>query len=885
MTDSKIKIGIFFGGSSREREVSFAGGRTVFDNLDKSLFEPVLLFIDSFNRFIEIDWHYIYKGSIRDFYPPVNAYPSADYPFQLYAESLPDLQSAEHPEIGRLVRPDELADIIDMAFLTLHGTKGEDGTLQGLLEWYGIPYTGEGIYGSSFGINKAIQKKFFKNTGLPSPDYFLIERSEWEKDPKQVFQSCQLQLKNKVVVKPASQGSSVGVSIIPPGDYEQFEKAVNQAFFKSHWKKSIWQGYNEEEKQRFLIRLTDIRTGIGFPLDADGEVVYDPLSLWQQLDNTEKEELWLESVNVETQVIIETYIAGREFSCIVIEDKDGKPFALPPTEIKKGSEVFDYRSKYLPGMSRKQTPIHADAEQIRHIRKSCAELFTLMQSQVYCRIDGFLTADGEVYLNDPNTTSGMLPSSFFFHQAAEAGMNPSQFLTYIVLRSLDARIRQSNTSGKAKFLKSILSEKLHARRDHESEKPHVAVVLGGYSAERHISVESGRNIFEKLFSAGKYEPLPFFLTEDKDGFAFHELPPRLLLKDNADDIRDKLYHDCDNLEWRNTFRDEAFGIASEVVSHPNAQSRVLRLHELKEYVDFVFIALHGRPGEDGRIQQALEEAGLPYNGSGVSSSQLTINKYETNELLKKHGFHVARHALIEKTDEVTDTSGILYPLIAKPVDDGCSAAVKKIENADMLEAYRKAIFRDSDVLDTQLAHDLGLKPNEEFPVKDQFLIESLITREKSSLFFEITGGLMTDYAADGTLQYEVFEASEALATAGVLSLEEKFLAGEGQNITPARYHSDPEKRQRISEKVKEELRKVAEAVGVEGYARIDAFVRIYDDEDVEVVIIEINSLPGMTPATVIFHQAALQGYKPHEFIHKIIEFGFKRLKKNAATIA
>src|SRR3954462_5198444 len=84
----KIKIGIIFGGSSREREISFAGGRTVYDNLNKSLFEPVPLFIDSFANMVLLDWKYIYKGSIRDFYPPVEFIPESKNEFQVYAESV-----------------------------------------------------------------------------------------------------------------------------------------------------------------------------------------------------------------------------------------------------------------------------------------------------------------------------------------------------------------------------------------------------------------------------------------------------------------------------------------------------------------------------------------------------------------------------------------------------------------------------------------------------------------------------------------------------------------------------------------------------------------------------------------------------------------------------
>src|SRR5580704_18560123 len=95
----KIKIGIFFGGSSREREISFAGGRTVYDNLNKSLFDLVPLFVDSFGNFILLNWQYIYKGSIRDFYPPVEFLPSNNCQFQLYAESLDALSISEQDKL------------------------------------------------------------------------------------------------------------------------------------------------------------------------------------------------------------------------------------------------------------------------------------------------------------------------------------------------------------------------------------------------------------------------------------------------------------------------------------------------------------------------------------------------------------------------------------------------------------------------------------------------------------------------------------------------------------------------------------------------------------------------------------------------------------------
>lgn len=120
------------------------------------------------------------------------------------------------------------------------------------------------------------------------------------------------------------------------------------------------------------------------------------------------------AIEAETEVIIESFITGKEFSCIVITNENGKPVALPPTEIRKGNELFDYRAKYLPGLSRKITPIHLPEVQIETIRRECERLFTSLNFSVYARIDGFITENGSIFLNDPNTTSGMMPSSFSF---------------------------------------------------------------------------------------------------------------------------------------------------------------------------------------------------------------------------------------------------------------------------------------------------------------------------------------------------------------------------------------------------------------------------------------------------------------------------------------
>lgn len=900
---AKIKIGIIFGGSSREREVSFAGGRTVYDNLNKTLFEALPVFVDSFGNFILLDWSYIYKGSIRDFYPPVESITVSPNDFQIYTESLGDLTSEEQEKlitrIGKRIEYSELKSLFDFAFLCLHGTYGEDGRIQGLLEYLNVPFSGSGILSSAIGINKAIQKELMINAGFSSPQFLTIKREEWLNSSKEViFNQVKKSIHFPFVVKAANQGSSIGLSILHDDSFDSFKRAIDKSFFIHALTKEEWLKLQDKERIELLKVLTDIREGIGIPVKVESvssktvagiQVIYHPEKLFEFITNhfsSQDAPVLLQALDGESEVLVEEFIEGKEFSCIVIENEDGQVIALPPTEIKKGKELFDYRSKYLPGLARKITPIDLPKEQIEGIRKECERLYKALHFDVYARIDGFIRLDGQVFLNDPNTTSGMMPSSFFFHQAAEIGLNPSQFLTYIIRTSIARRIVDFRNYVLFPMLLKRLDDAIAESQLGKSNKLKIAVILGGYSSERHISVESGRNIYEKLASSDKYEPIPVFLTGDETHHDLYHIPINVLLKDNADDIKEKVLHYSVHEVIQNIIA-QCEGITNKYATAGNiARPKKITYEELAEEADGVFIALHGRPGEDGEVQSQLEKVHLPYNGSGTDLSLITINKFETNEILGKHGFSVAKHVVVNKeawtTDKNTFISNIAqefpFPFIAKPVDDGCSSAVKKIKNIEELKAFTALIFRDTDELDKANAGVLQLKLKEEFPRKQAYLIEELIGKKGAKHFLEITGGLLTHLNEKGEISYEMFEASEALSEGDILSLEEKFLAGQGQNITPARYAKESSLRNEISEKVKKELQRASEILNIEGYARIDAFVRIFEDNRVEVLFIEVNSLPGMTPATCIFHQCAINGYKPYEFIDKILEYGFK--KKN-----
>lgn len=907
----KLRIGIIFGGSSREREISFAGGRTVYDNLDKNLFEPVPVFVDSFGNFILLNWEYIYKGSIRDFFPPFEMLPESPNGFQVYAESLGDLSKAEQQKlinkVGTKIDAASLREVMDVAFLCLHGSDGEDGRIQGLLEYYRIPYSGSGILPSAFGMNKSVQKKWMQQAGFNVPAYLSISRSDWLKDREKVLEeiSCSplfarepaAQMREaggeaRAVIKPACQGSSIGVSVVAGQNEKDISAATDKSFFITRIEKTEWQKMTHEEKISCIRSLSDIREGLGMPVKIEEKIIRHPEELFSIIINlfADGEKcITLEAADGDSEVLIEEFLDGKEFSCIVIEDENGNPVALPPTEIRKGKEVFDYRSKYLPGLSSKITPIRLPDEQIEKICTECERLFTHFRFNVYARIDGFITNDNKIYLNDPNTTSGMLPSSFFFHQAAEIGLNPSQFLTFIIRTSLAARISDFKNVASLPFLLQDIDHAISSSRSRESEKKTIAVILGGYSTERHISVESGRNIFEKLSSSEKYKPIPVFLTGTEKEHSLWRIPVNILLKDNADDISEKIshfsrHHAIDKIISRCSFITSHYGSPENL-----AAPQLLTYEDLAAMCDGVFIALHGRPGEDGEVQKNLERVSLPYNGSGPKTSDVTIDKFRTNEIIMNHHLQAPSHLLVHKQDWENNanagitqiTSHFKFPFIAKPVDDGCSSAVKVIRNKKELEAFAASIFRNENDLHPAAASVLKLKPKEEFPRKKSFLIEELVSADGAARFLEITGGMLTHFNEQGEIEYEIFDPSETLSGGDVLSLEEKFLAGEGQNITPARFSMRKEENLIILDIVKKELEKAARLLHIEGYARIDAFVRIYPNHKVEVVFIEVNSLPGMTPATCIFHQAALSNYKPYQFIDKILEFGFRRRERKA----
>ena len=205
MARKKLRIGLVFGGRSGEHEVSLASANSVIANLDQDKYEVVPIGITK-------------EGS----------WLLGTEPAKLIAAEQSVGQASEtggtravtltgDPSLRRLIpleSGEQLGNngVLDVILPVLHGTYGEDGTLQGLLEMANVPYVGCGVLGAALGMDKEKMKIIFSAIGLPNADYLVYRRNEWERSPEPILDAIEQRLGYPCFVKPVNLGSSVGIS-------------------------------------------------------------------------------------------------------------------------------------------------------------------------------------------------------------------------------------------------------------------------------------------------------------------------------------------------------------------------------------------------------------------------------------------------------------------------------------------------------------------------------------------------------------------------------------------------------------------------------------------------------------------------------------------------
>ncbi len=739
-------------------------------------------------------------------------------PAQLYSNTPSDFDFKLH-HVAHPLSKQALAQLltnVDLVFPLIHGRFGEDGELQAMLENLGCNVLGLDSQACLQSYDKALARTHLRQLGLFTLPYLLLNNTNGALKEVENFMS-QYSLE-KIVVKPCRGGSSIGVGV----------------------------ALNSQEAVALIEEIL--------------------------------------SKNIDSQALVEPYCVGQEFTVIVFQNDVGEPVPLVPTEIellnRDQRSIFSYRRKYLPSH---QTVYHSpprfSPKILSEISAHAKSVFRFFQMRDFVRIDGWVFPDGRILFSDINPISGMEQNSFFFQQTAQLGLSHTEALQFLI-----------RNACKRRALRIPLTTELPTQK----QKIPVRVIFGGNTAERQVSLMSGTNVWLKLRGSNQYEPTPYLLGTDG---TIWQLPYAYCLYHTVEEISALCEKSIEREQRLAPLRAQILEDLCLPSQKPHAEflPHHLTLTEFLACKDLVFIALHGGVGENGIFQAQLASANIPFTGSAAPASQRCMDKLATSDTLqglnslgiltpKKFKLNVLEIEQIIKNEarlealwkqlltELSNSKGE-QTIIIKPNDDGCSVGVARLASVKDLQHYLQAIIDNQEAISpgTLLLHEEiiempSFKPElllcEEYIICDHVCIEGTHIQWTSRTdWIEITMGVV-----ERNGKMHSFHPSLTVASGNVLSVEEKFQGGTGVNITPP-----PE--QFISfetiELAKKRMELVAGRLGLRGFARIDAFLHRHTGE---LIIIEANTIPGLTPSTVIYHQALAepQPVTPRDFLEGII---------------
>ncbi len=592
-------------------------------------------------------------------------------------------------------------------------------------------------------------------------------------------------------------------------------------------------------------------------------------------------------------VLVEEFLSGTEFSVVVLDGPDGRPTALAPTEVEKpqGSQVYGTEEKYLHGSGVvHHTPMRVDDAVLHAVRHRAAEAFAVLGLRHMARIDGFLLGDGTVVVTDVNGIGGMGFSSFVFQQAAMVGLDHRR----LIFGLLRAAVAGTDVTAEGTVPPTAGSRRVH-------------VVLGGPTSERQVSRQSGCFVGLSLLASGS--DVRFHLMDFQSRYT--EIGLFYVLHHDVEEIQALVNDpvrratiDAVGRAVRAEFAmaDDAADLAL-AVGHPSS------LADAVADADFVFLALHGGPGEDGRLQLALDRLGRPYNGSGPLVADLASDKAATAKWVR--GLSLAGvDAPAQREVDVFELGAWLDELdgpasaaaryralcdelgadalVCKPAADGCSTGVKILKRPDVMTRFFGAIASEA----TEFAGDearpdlRGRTPSIAMPVptpkrwllerayvdpvpvplpEGDLNLETLRPWFAAKRFVELTAAVL-DRPGRGL----VAAVPSVTVAADELTLQQKFQQGVGTNLALDLFTGVE-----VAERVRSRVEQVARAFGIEGYARLDVF---WDRVDDVVHLLEVNSLCGLTEATVFYSQwlADAESLPPWAALDRIVEAGVER---------
>ena len=385
----KLRVGVLFGGRSGEHEVSLLSAASVMKAMDPAKYEVVPIGITKNGHWLTAQHaEALLKGE-----PPPTTLRAGDpgktasaavlargdeiivppVPTESDSQKLRAFQDASgaHPS----------AIEVDVIFPVLHGTFGEDGTVQGLLELADIAYVGAGVLGSACGMDKDVMKKLFAQAGLPIVKHLTILRSDWEDDIKGTHKRIERALKYPVFVKPANLGSSVGISKV--SHRNQLKEAMELAAGFDR-KIIVEQGVGGDSKSK-----------------AGGK-----------------------------------HGKAREIECSVLGNE--QPQASVAGEIVPSAEFYDYAAKYLTEGSELVIPAKLSKTQMKQVQELAIGAFQAVDCFGLARVDFLMDPkSSKLYVNEINTMPGFTSISMYPKLWAASGLAYPKLIDRLIELALE----------------------------------------------------------------------------------------------------------------------------------------------------------------------------------------------------------------------------------------------------------------------------------------------------------------------------------------------------------------------------------------------------------------------------------------------------------------
>jgi D-alanine-D-alanine ligase len=398
----KLRVGILFGGRSGEHEVSLLSAASVLKAIDRTRYEVVPIGITKQGRWlISGDAERLLAGDFPDSGTLRAGDPQHTAPAALLAKGqgviVPPMPGAEGGRGGALVPFERDSSSIspahdvlqlDVVFPVLHGTFGEDGTMQGLFELAGLAYVGSGVIGSATGMDKEMMKRLFLAAGLPITRHVTFLRHEWKQGPKKVIAKLEAALKYPLFVKPANLGSSVGIS-------------------KAHDRK-------------------ELGPAIDLAASFDRKIVVEQA--------------------VGSRGNRAKMGKARELEVAVLGNDE--PKASVVGEIVPGKEFYDYEAKYLSEGSVALIPAKLTKKQSQQVQAMALDAFRACDCAGLARVDFLLEAgdSGRLYLNEINTMPGFTSISMYPKLWEASGMKYRDLISRLIELALQRKAEQEQIS-------------------------------------------------------------------------------------------------------------------------------------------------------------------------------------------------------------------------------------------------------------------------------------------------------------------------------------------------------------------------------------------------------------------------------------------------------